>query len=112
MFSQLLIEKVAKNLVSFWSNNCSTMETKCDVINSSTPCGCFCVMNISAGPALLYSCCTHGVSKTVRQSTVLAHGSSILPCGTQYSVLRTAMRYPWHSLTSSRVRQWIIDMLF
>ena len=78
MLSQCLIDKVSNNFVSFWSDDCPAIETKFDVISSSAPCSCFRVMDISACPTLVYSCCTHCVSKTVCQSTMLAHGLNIL----------------------------------
>ena len=94
MPAQCLIEKVANNFVSVWSDDCPTIETKCDVISSSAPCSCFRVMNISACPTLVYSCCAHCVSKTVCQSTMLAHGLNIL-----YSSQRQGRQYPDTSTT-------------
>src|SRR5262249_16004891 len=78
MPSPCLIAKVANNCLSFWGDDCATIETKCDVVSSSAPCSSFRVMDISACPTLVYSCCTHCVSKTVGQATMLAHGFNIL----------------------------------
>ena len=78
MPSQCLIAKVANHFVRFWSNDCSTIETKCDVISSSASCSCFRVMDISTCPTLVYSYCTHCVAKTVCQSAMLTHGLNIL----------------------------------
>lgn len=89
MPAQCLIEKVANNFVRFWSDDCPTIETKFDVISSSAPCSCFRVMDIPTCPPLVYSWCTHGVSKTVCQSTMLAHGLNIL-----YSILRVCGLLP------------------
>jgi len=73
-----LIKKVSKNFISIWGDDCSTIETKYDVIRSSASWRYFRVMDISAGPSLVYSCCTHCVSKTVGQVPMLAHGLNIL----------------------------------
>src|SRR5215467_5704972 len=76
--AQYLIGKVANHFGRFWSDDCSTIETKGDVISSSTPCSCFRSMDISTCPPLVYACCMHCVAKTVCQSAMLAHGLNIL----------------------------------
>ena len=68
VLSQCLIKQVAENFVRVWSDDCPAIETKCDVICSSAPCRYFRIMDISACPSLVYSCCTHCVSKTLGQT--------------------------------------------